>query len=140
MDKEARHYIDAVPEGKAHFEQLHALILALYPEAEIGMSQQVPTYTAQSGWVAVGYWKYGISLYADDSHYINELKERYPGIRTENGGVHIKVTETMPLALLRRIIRHAIERPTQAFNTANEVARHRRIPRPHLQYNAGNNA
>jgi hypothetical protein len=100
----------------------------------------VPTYKAKSGWVAVGYWKNGISLYTNDPRYLNELTDRYPGIRIENGGINFKVADTIPLAVLKQVIRHAIEHPATEFTAANDVARYRRATHPHLQHSAENNA
>lgn len=117
MNEEARQYIDAVPEGKPCFEQLHALILALYPDAEIGMSCQIPTYKTSSGWVALGYWKNGIALYTDDPQHIIEFKDRHPGIKVENGRIHIKSNDALPLVALQQLIRHVIEYPSTKLAT-----------------------
>lgn len=34
-------------------EQLHELILGLFPEAEVTMAYKMPTYKVGEGWVAV---------------------------------------------------------------------------------------
>jgi uncharacterized protein YdhG (YjbR/CyaY superfamily) len=120
MNEEARQYIDAVPEGKAHFEQLHALIMALYPDAVIGMSYQMPTYKAKSGWVAVGYWKKGVSLYTNGSEYVKKFIDKHPAFNTDGGSINFKVTDAIPVPDIKKIIRHAFENPAVELTTQGE--------------------
>lgn len=64
MNKEVQRYMDAVPEEQRPlFDKLYALIMGLYPNAEVVISYQIPTYRVKSGWVALGYWKDDVSLY-----------------------------------------------------------------------------
>ncbi len=117
MNEDVRQYIDAVPEGKSHFERLHDLIMALYPDAEIGMSCQIPTYQTESGWVALGYWKNGVSLYTGNPEHIAEFKDSYPGIKADKNSINLKVTDEIPVTALRQVIQLAIEHPatTRAY-------------------------
>lgn len=110
MNKEVQRYVDAVPdEQKPLFAKIHALIMGLYPDAEVVMSYQVPTYRAKSGWVALGYWKDGVSLYTNGPHHIAEFKAEYPGIKTGKGSINFKVTDMVPVPALQKVITHAIE-------------------------------
>ena len=114
MNKEVQLYVDAVPdERKPLFDRLHALIMGLYPNAEVVMSYRIPTYRAKSGWVALGSWKDGVSLYTNGAHHIAEFKAKYPAIKTGKGSINFKITDVVPVAALKRVIRHAIEQPKQ---------------------------
>ncbi len=102
MNKEIQRYVDAVPEDrKLLFDQLHALIMGLYPNAEVVMWYQIPTYRAKSGWVALGYWKNGVSLYTNGPHHIAEFKAKYPAIKTGKGSINFKVADVVPVATLK---------------------------------------
>ncbi|MGQ0569356.1 MAG: DUF1801 domain-containing protein [Armatimonadota bacterium] len=85
--------------------------MSLYPNAEVVMSYQVPTYRAKSGWVALGYWKDGVSLYTNGPHHIAEFKAKCPAIKTGKGSINFKVTDSVPVAALKKVIKHAIEHP-----------------------------
>ncbi|MGH9941036.1 MAG: iron chaperone [Pyrinomonadaceae bacterium] len=112
MNEEVRRYLDAVPEErKPLFDQLHALIMELYPNAEVVLSYQVPTYRAKSGWVALGVWKEGVSLYTNGLHHIAEFKAKYPAIKTGKGSINFKASDVVPVAALKKVIRRAIEHP-----------------------------
>lgn len=117
MNEEVRQYIHAVPEGKAHFAQVHALIMALYPDAEIDMSYQVPTYKTKSGWIAVGYWKKGVSLYINGLEYLEEFIEKYPAFKTDEGCINFKVTDSIPVTDIENILRHAFGSPAVELTT-----------------------
>jgi uncharacterized protein YdhG (YjbR/CyaY superfamily) len=93
------------------FKKLQALILDLYPRAEIVISYQIPTYKVKSGWVGLGYWRDGVSLYTNGSHHIEEFKARYPAIKTGKGCLNFRVTDAVPIPALKKVIRRAIEHP-----------------------------
>ena len=113
MHEEVRLYIDAVPEGKPLFDQLHGLILALYPDAEVVIASQIPTYKVKSGEgeVALGYWKHGVSLYTGSSRLIKEFKEKHPAFKTGADSINFKVTDAVPAYDLKEIIKQAVEYP-----------------------------
>jgi uncharacterized protein YdhG (YjbR/CyaY superfamily) len=114
MNKDVHRYVDAVSrDRKALFHELHGLIMGLYPNAKVVMSYQVPTYRAKTGWVALGYWKNGVSLYTNGLHHIAEFKASYPAIKTGKGSINFKVSDAVPAAALKRVIRHAMEHPKE---------------------------
>jgi hypothetical protein len=47
-------------------ESRRSHIVGLYPEAEMVISYQVPTYKVGRGRVSLGLWKDGVSLYTTD--------------------------------------------------------------------------
>jgi uncharacterized protein YdhG (YjbR/CyaY superfamily) len=112
MNSEVERFIDAIPDDRRPlFDQLQEIILGMYPEADIVISYGVPTYRAKSGWVSLGYWKGGVSIYTNGPHNISGFKEKHPEIKTGKGSINFKVSEKIPVADLKKVIRHAVERP-----------------------------
>ena len=112
VNREVQRYLDAVPDSrKPLVRQLHALIVGLYPEADIDMSYRMPTYKAKGGWVAIASQKHYVSLYTCGAHHIAGFKERYPGIKTGKGCINLRTTDRVSMAELRKVIAHAIEHP-----------------------------
>jgi uncharacterized protein YdhG (YjbR/CyaY superfamily) len=112
MNKEVQRYIDALPEDRRPlFDKLQALILGLYPDAEVLMWYRMPTYRAKSRWVALANQKHYVSLYTNGAHHIADFKARYPRIKTGTGCINLKVTDQLPVAALKKVITHAIEHP-----------------------------
>lgn len=112
MNRDAKRYFAAVPEDrKPLVEQLHTLIMRLYPNAKIDMSYRMPTYKAKDGWVALANQKRYVSLYTCGAHHLAEFKEKHPGIKTGKACINFRVTDSVPLATVERVIKHAIEHP-----------------------------
>ena len=110
MNGEVRRYVEAVQdERRPLFDTLQALILGLYPDAEVVISYSIPTYRAKSGWVGLGYWKQGVSVYTNGPHNIAEFKAEHPRIKTGKGSINFKVTDEVPVPALEKVITHAIE-------------------------------
>jgi uncharacterized protein YdhG (YjbR/CyaY superfamily) len=110
MNKEVQRYVEAVEdERRPLFDKLQALILGLYPDAEVVISYSIPTYKAKSGWVALGYWKSGVSIYTNGPHHIAEFKAQYPRIKTGKGSINFKITDEVPVPALEKVISHAME-------------------------------
>ena len=94
---------------KSLFDRLGAVILDLYPEAEIDMTYRMPTYKAKNGWVAIANQKHYVSLYTCGAHHLAELKRKCPNIKTSKGCINFKVTDVVPLAAVKDVIKHAVE-------------------------------
>ena len=113
MNKEVQRYVDAVSDDRRRlFDKLHALIMGLYPDAEVVIAYEVPMYRAKSGRVGLGYWKKGVSLYTSARHSA-EFRAKYPAIKTGKGSINFKVTDVVPVAALKKVIRYAIEHPKE---------------------------
>lgn len=112
MDADVERFMAAIPpDRRALFERLHALVVDLYPQAQLRLSYGVPTYHAQSGWVALGYWKQGVSLYTNGAHHLVRFKAAHPRIKTGTGCINLRLTDEVPVDALREVIRHAMEHP-----------------------------
>ena len=111
MDRAVQRYVDAIPAGqKPLFDRLQSLILELYPDAEIVISYQIPTYKAKGGRVSLGLWKDGVSLYTTDPQYIERFKSKHPTIKTGKASLNFKLTDKLPEKDLREVINRAIQR------------------------------
>ena len=111
MTREVQLYIESVADGRRGlFERLQAMVLGLYPEAAATISYQIPKYKAGSGWVSLGYWKEGVSVYTDDFQAIARFKERHPRMKTGKGSINIRTTDEIPMEDLEHVVRHAMER------------------------------
>ena len=112
MNEEVQRFIDAIPEDRRPlYDKLHALIMGMYPDAEVVIWYGVPTYRAKSGWVSLGPWKRGVSLYSGHPHLIDEFRAEHPDIKTGRGSINLKVTDEVPVPALKKVIKHAIEHP-----------------------------
>jgi uncharacterized protein YdhG (YjbR/CyaY superfamily) len=112
-DPAIRKFVEAVSdERRSLYDKLEGLIMGMYPDAEIFISYGVPTYKAKSGRVGLGYWKEGVSFYPFGGSYLDEFKANYPAIKTSKGSINFKVSDKVPVAALKQVIRHAIEDPS----------------------------
>lgn len=110
MNEEVRAFVEAIPaDRRAQFDELQALVLRLYPEADVVLWFRVPTYRVKTGWVALGYRKEGVSLYTNGPHHLAGFKVEQPGIRTGKGSINFKLGEPIPTAAVEKVIRHAME-------------------------------
>jgi len=112
MNNDVQRYMDGIPKEKRPlFDKLQALVMSLYPDAEVVLSYQIPTYKAKTGWVGLGYWKDGVSVYTNRPQYIAAFKEKHPAIKTGKGSINFKLTDAVPVTALNKVIRQVIEHP-----------------------------
>lgn len=112
MNEGVQRYFDMVPEERRPlFDKLHALIMGLYPNAEVVIWYGMPTYRAKSGWVALANQKHYVSLYTNSEHHIAEFNAKYPAIKTGKACINFRDTDPVPLIALKKVVRHAIEHP-----------------------------
>lgn len=111
MNESVQTYMESVSDERRQlFDRLQALILSLYPDAEIVLSYGVPTYKTPSGRVALGYWKQGVSVYTGTG-VIPAFQTAYPALKTGKGSINFKVTDELPIEALKTIIKDVVERP-----------------------------
>jgi uncharacterized protein YdhG (YjbR/CyaY superfamily) len=95
---------------RALHESLHALVRKLYPAAVARISYGVPMYKTDSGWVGLGYWKGGASIYCGIVPALDRLRAEHPHIKVNKGSVNLKTGDRLPLAAIKRLIRDSMER------------------------------
>jgi uncharacterized protein YdhG (YjbR/CyaY superfamily) len=119
MDEGVRKYIDAIPaEQKPLFDRLQSLILELYPDAEIVISYQIPTYKAEGGRVSLGLWKDGVSLYTTDPQHIENFKTKHPTIKTGKASLNLSLTDELPEKDILEVVKRAIQPPSASSSSA----------------------
>ena len=112
MNRQVKAYFSRAPEKrKAHLMALHELIVGLFPSATIDMKYKMPTYQFGEGWVAVANQKSYVSLYTCGPAHIAKFKEKYPKFKTGKGCINFKESDSLPLADLKSVVRHAILHP-----------------------------
>lgn len=110
MKVEVQDYINAVTdERRALFDTLHALIMGLYPDADVVISYGIPTYRAKGGWAGLGYWKQGVSLYTNGPHHLAEFVEAHPRIKTGKGSINFRTSDRVPAEAVEKVVRSAVE-------------------------------
>jgi uncharacterized protein YdhG (YjbR/CyaY superfamily) len=91
MDTAAREYIDRIdPEYRPLFDRLHDLIVAAYPEASIGLSYTIPTYTVGKRHLYIGVWKHGVSIYGWHPGRDDDFIARHPSLRMSKGTIQLR--------------------------------------------------
>ena len=110
MDLEVKDYFQAAPDiRKERLEQLHEMIMGLYPDAEVSMKYKMPTYQVGDGWVAIANQKHYLSVYTCGAHHLVLFKEKHPEIKTGKGCINLKPSDLLPIEDLQQVIRHAME-------------------------------
>ena len=109
MDPAVQSYIDAIPPGQRPlFDRLQSLILDLFPDAEVRISYQVPTYQVGRGRVSLGLWKDGVSLYTTNPGHIEEFRRRHPSIKTGKASLNFRHSDPLPEVEVRTVIQRAV--------------------------------
>lgn len=112
MNEVIKTYLENVPEErKGMVLKLHEIITGLYPDANVDLSYKMPTYRAEEGWVGIANQKRYVSLYTCGAHHLADFKKKYPKIKTGKGCINFKPTDPLPVAALKKVVRHAIQHP-----------------------------
>jgi len=105
-------YFKLIPQRrKKSVEEIHAMIMKLYPKMKVDMQYKMPTYYYKEGWIALANQKNYISLYTCGYHHIEEFKKQHPGIKTGKGCINFRESDKIPLEALKNVVKHAIEHP-----------------------------
>jgi len=102
--------IDAVQdERRVLCERLQELILELDPRIRVTPSYKIPTYGGSSGWLALDYWKNGVSLYTSGAHNIEAFKACFPRIKSGKGSINFKMGHEVPEEAVKSEIGCAVD-------------------------------
>jgi len=85
-DEAVREYIDGID---ARHRPLFERILAVYPQATVVISYQMPTYRVGSRGLYLGAWQHGISLYGWPQGRDGGFMARHPDLRSGKGTIRI---------------------------------------------------
>jgi uncharacterized protein YdhG (YjbR/CyaY superfamily) len=102
-------YQDSVQDARRQlFDRLQALVLGMYPGAELKVSYGILLHRVGKGWVGLGFWKEGVSVYTSVPSAVAAFRAGHPGIKTGKGSINFRLTDKVPVAALRRVVRAAI--------------------------------
>jgi len=111
MDDAVRQYIDAISDAnRPLFDRFHALITDEFPDADVVISYQMPTYRVGGRRLYVGAWKHGLSVYGWDQDRNVGFVERHPELSNGKGTIKLPAPDAsgLPEAELRELIRGAL--------------------------------
>jgi uncharacterized protein YdhG (YjbR/CyaY superfamily) len=112
MDKDVKAYFNSVPPSRAELvNELHELIVKLFPDSIVDMKYKMPTYHVGDGWVAIANQKNYVSLYTCSAAHIGDFKEKHPKYKTGKGCINFRERDQLPLEDLKGVIEHAIRHP-----------------------------
>lgn len=112
MNNNVADYFAAIPEKrKTRINELHNLILNLYPDAVVDLKYKMPTYRVGEGWVALANQKHYISLYTCGYHHIEAFRKNNPEIKTGKGCINFRDKDKLAVADIEAVIKHAIDHP-----------------------------
>lgn len=112
MNKDVKEYFAAVPKDRRPLVmELHEFILGIYPEAEPVLWYSMPTYRAKKGWVALGYWKGGATIYTNQYAHTAQFKAQNPAFKTGKASIQFKLGEPLPAVALKKFIKLVMEKP-----------------------------
>jgi uncharacterized protein YdhG (YjbR/CyaY superfamily) len=111
MHKDMQRYIDSVQDERRNLMlKLQELILHHFPEAKMRISYQIPKYETKTGWMFLGYWKLGVSMYVGYLDELDNFKQKNPKIKTGKGSINLKLTDQIAWSDIVNIITKAMER------------------------------
>lgn len=93
------------------FDRLHRLVLDEFPDVELTISYQMPTFVVDDRRLYVGSWKHGLSVYGWDQDRNTAFLERHPDLSNGRGTIKLPPdrAEAMPDDELRELVRGALE-------------------------------
>jgi len=108
MDTAVSKYISSVKdERRKLYDRLEKLIYSAYPAAQASISYTLVRYATGKGGVWLGYWKEGVSVHALDAA---AYRRAHPEVKVGRGSVNFRIRDKIDTALLKRLIKRAMER------------------------------
>jgi uncharacterized protein YdhG (YjbR/CyaY superfamily) len=111
MNDAVRAYIDAIAkEQRPLFDRLHRLVLKTYPDAEVILSYQIPTYKVGRRRLFLAVWKHGVSIYGWDQGADGGFAARHPELVTGKGTIRLRPADlaAIPDEEFRDLVRAAL--------------------------------
>ncbi|MGH3471320.1 MAG: iron chaperone [Nocardioidaceae bacterium] len=98
MDQAVNDYINGLaPDCQPLFERIHRLILDECPEAGVGLSYKLPTYTVGARRLHLGAWKHGVSIYGW-KHADDGFTARHPELQTSTGTIRLRAEDAAAIS------------------------------------------
>jgi uncharacterized protein YdhG (YjbR/CyaY superfamily) len=101
------------PESRKVLKELRALIKATAPGATEKISYGIPTFNMNGRYlVYIAGWRKHISLYPVTGGVAREFKDEIKPYRSGKGTLQFPLTQPMPKALIRRIVKFRVAEVT----------------------------
>lgn len=113
MDDAVQKYIDAIaPEHRPLFDRIDRLVRDTFPEATLGLTYKMPTYSVGKNRLYVGSWKHGVSVYGWSQSRATDLIARHPTLRSSKGTIQLRAEDGAAITddELRDLVRAALAR------------------------------
>ena len=111
MNKEIDTYIAKAEDARRDLMiKLQDMILDKYPTAQTKISYGIPHYQLGAGWVFLGYWKQGVSIYTGIIPSLNEFKQKHPKIKMGKGCINLKLKDSIPWQDIAKVLDSAMMR------------------------------
>jgi uncharacterized protein YdhG (YjbR/CyaY superfamily) len=102
-------YINNLPDShRITLTKLRSLIKSIVPDAEELICYGMPTFKYHGTLVCYASFKNHLSFFPGNAHLIDELKEELTGFETSKGTIKFTPERTIPIALIRKIVRTRI--------------------------------
>jgi uncharacterized protein YdhG (YjbR/CyaY superfamily) len=111
MDDAVRGYVDHIAgEYRPMFDRIHRLVFEVYPEAEVVLSYEMPTYRVGRCRLYVGVWKHGLSLYGWRQGRDAGFTVRHPELVAGKGTIKLRLDDAarIPDEEFRDLVRAAL--------------------------------
>ena len=112
MNDAVQDYIEAItPAQRPAFDRIHRLVLESYPDAEMLITYQMPTYKVGNNRLYVGAWKNWVAIYGLDFGRDGGFAERHPELNTNKGTIQLRpdAAAAIPDSELRDLVRAALD-------------------------------
>lgn len=91
MDPDVQAYLDGLdPVQRAMFDRIHALIVAVRPDVEVGWAYKMPTFRTPERALHVAAWKHGISFYGWRDDADDGFSARHPDLSSGRGTLRLR--------------------------------------------------
>ncbi len=102
-------YINNLPDmHRITLTQLRTLIKSIVPDAVEVISYGMPTFKYHGILVCYAAFKNHCSFFPTNGQLINEYRDELEGFETSKGAIKFTPTKTIPIALIRKIVRTRI--------------------------------
>lgn len=111
MDDAVRHYIDAIGPGQRPlFDRIHRLVTEAYPDVEVVLSYQMPTYKVGERRLYVAAWKNWVALYGWQQDRDAGFTARHPELTSNKGTIRLRPEDAagIPDTELMDLVRAAL--------------------------------
>ena len=113
------------PDVRAILEEIRATVRTVAPDASEAISYGIPAFKLDGALVYFAAFKQHVGFYPP-VHGDAKLEKAVARYANDKGNLRFPLAEPMPLALIRRIVRHRLKQNRAAANAAAKAPRRSR--------------